>query len=91
MTDAGLRVALEELMDQEREMVEKPTVLTPSRFMEIKAITKKELINIDTISEVYPHIRDGQMVCRIVFVNGEDVTALHTYEDIKAALKQYYK
>ena len=53
--------------------------------------TKKELINIDTISEVYPHIRDGQMVCRIVFVNGEDVTALHTYEDIKAALKQYYK
>ena len=78
-------------LQEERERATKPQVMTPTRFMEIRTIYKTELINIDTISEVYPWDWNDQDCTRIILVNGEDVTVLHTYEDIKKALRHYYK
>lgn len=83
-------------LKEEMEQATKPRVLVSTRFMEVQNIVGfKELINIHSISEVFPYSRTvngkAQVVTKLIFTNGEDITVTHSYTDLKNALKQYYR
>ena len=83
-------------LKEEMEQATKPRVLINTRFMEVQNVVGfKELINIHSISEVFPYSRTvngkAQVVTKLIFVNGEDITVAHSYTDLKNALKQYYR
>lgn len=87
---------LAKLKKQEQEEAQKPKQLGSSRFMEVMTLAKKpEIININSISEIIPTSRlmegEPKSLTRIVFVNGEDTTVIHDYNDVKALLKLYFK
>ena len=83
-------------LQEEMEQATKPKVLVSTRFMEVQNVVGfKQLINVHSISEVFPFTRTvngkTQAVTKIIFVNGEDITVTHSYTDVKNALKQYFK
>lgn len=83
-------------LKEEMEQATKPRVLVNTRFMEVQNVVGfKELINIHSISEVFPYSRtvngNAQVVTKLIFMNGEDITVAHSYTDVKNALKQYFK
>ena len=83
-------------LKEEMEKASKPKVLVSTRFMEVQNVVGfKELINVHSISEVFPFTRTVggkvQAVTKLVFMNGEDITVTHSYTDVKNALKQYFK
>lgn len=83
---------------REQETIEarRPKQLGSGRFMEVMTIQRrKEIININSISEVIPTSRliNGEPVnlTNIIFINGEDITVDHSYNDIRSILKMYFK
>lgn len=96
------RAVIEEADQKCREALKeqegKPKLLTSTRFMEVQNISgRAELINIQTISEIFPITRvlpatdEKLYLTRIIFANGEDIIVKHTYSEIKSEIRQYFK
>ena len=90
--DAGLQQAIAVMEKEEAERAKRPHVFVNTPFMEVTLnIGKQEIININTISEAMEFKWNDRDCTRIIFLNGEDITVIHPYSDIRGALKQYFK
>lgn len=74
----------------------RPHWIAPTQFMEVRnLVSTRVMINIESISEIIPlnRIIDGLKteLTRIVFINGEDLAANHTYDEIMAEIRQYIR